>query len=91
MSANIFNDAVARDNLNVEIRYIRYVVETNTPAKVKLSQHLEEDKQILVQAIKDHPKSGLAPELVSAARDFIIRNCVCTVDEMKILNEAKLN
>jgi hypothetical protein len=89
-SSSIFSDAVARDQQNLEIRYIRFVVETKTPAKVKLSQHLEEDKNILVQAIRDYPKSGFAPDMARLVRDFLKQNCKCSEEEIKALDQKKL-
>src|SRR6476620_9046053 len=50
-SARIFEEAVQRNDKDLEIRFVRYAVETKTPAKIKLSKHVEEDKNILLQAI----------------------------------------
>lgn len=52
-SARIFDEAMQRNDQDLEIRFVRFAVETQTPAKIKLSKHVEEDKNILLQAIRD--------------------------------------
>jgi hypothetical protein len=90
-SARIFEEAVQRNNKDLEIRFVRYAVETQTPAKIKLSKHVEEDKNMLMQAIRDYPKSGFHPDVARLARDFLKQNCSCSEEEKKELEAFKLN
>jgi hypothetical protein len=90
-SSKFFDEAVQRDDKNLEIRFVRFAVETKTPAKVNLSKHVEEDKNILIQAIRDYPKSGIEPDLARKARDFLKQYCKCSEEEVKTMDEIKLD
>jgi hypothetical protein len=89
-SSKIFDDAVQRNSKDLEIRFVRYAVETQTPAKIKLSKHVEEDKNILMQAIREYPKSGVHPDVARLARDFLKQFCTCSEEEKKELEAIKL-
>jgi hypothetical protein len=90
-SARIFDEATQRNNQDLEIRFVRFAVETQTPAKIKLSKHVEEDKNILLQAIRDYPKSGIHPDVARLARDFLKEYCICSEEEKKDLDAIKLD
>lgn len=47
----ILENAVRHDIANVEIRWIRYVIQKNAPTFLNYSKNLEEDKKILLNYI----------------------------------------
>lgn len=71
-AARTFDKAVAADASNPEIRFLRFSVESNVPAFLGLSPHVEEDRQFLLDALKQHPQSGLDAEAFTTVRDFLI-------------------
>lgn len=49
----ILENAVSHDISNVEIRWIRYVIQKNVPSFLNYSKNLEEDKKVLANYIKE--------------------------------------
>ncbi|OGX88618.1 hypothetical protein BEN48_09280 [Hymenobacter glacialis] len=71
-AARTFEQAVSLDPQNPEIRFLRFSVESNLPAFLGLSKHVDEDKELLLDAALKHPKSGLDPEAFRTMRDFLV-------------------
>ncbi|MFM9028236.1 MAG: hypothetical protein ACKOQ6_09585 [Bacteroidota bacterium] len=46
-----FNSAVIKDSENLEIRYLRFAVESNLPSFLNMSKHVDEDKSKMIQLI----------------------------------------
>ena len=49
-AARTFDQAVALDGKNPEIRFLRFSVESNLPAFLGLSKHVDEDRALLVES-----------------------------------------
>lgn len=71
-AARTFEQAVSLDPQNPEIRFLRFSVESNLPAFLGLSKHVDEDKDLLLNAALKHPKSGLDPVAFRTVRDFLV-------------------
>jgi len=71
-AAHTFEQAVGLDPTNAEIRFLRFSVESNLPAFLGLSKHVEEDKAFLVAAALQHPRSGLDDEAFRTVRGFLV-------------------
>lgn len=71
-AARTFEQAVGLDPHNPEIRFLRFSVESNLPAFLGLSKHVDEDKELLLHAALSHPKSGLDAEAFRAVRSFLV-------------------
>ena len=71
-AAKTFAQAVAIDPKNPEIRFLRFSVESNLPAFLGLSKHVDEDKELLLQAALGYPNSGLDAEAFRTVRDFLV-------------------
>jgi hypothetical protein len=89
-SSRIFTQAVQKDGSNLEIRFMRYAVEYNTPKSLDLSTHVNEDKTILISALKQYPSSGFTPETAKIARDFLQLYCHCSEEDKLVLQQVKL-
>lgn len=68
-----FEQAVKLDAHNPEIRFLRLSVESNLPAFLGLSQHVDEDRQFLLNTLLKHPQSGLDTESFGLVRDFLVQ------------------
>ncbi|MBC8082936.1 MAG: hypothetical protein H7Z21_06955 [Hymenobacter sp.] len=80
-----FEQAVKLDADNAEIRFLRLSVESNVPSFLGLSQHVDEDRQFLLNTLLQHPKSGLDPESFGLVRDFMVaRGHVSDADAQKL-------
>jgi Tfp pilus assembly protein PilF len=71
-AARTFEEAVQLDPQNPEIRFLRFSVESNLPAFLGLSKHVDEDKELLLSAALNHPKSGLDSEAFRTVRNFLV-------------------
>jgi len=84
-AARTFEQAVGLDPKNPEIRFLRLSVESNLPAFLGLSKHVEEDKELLLNAALTHPKSGLDAESFRTVRDFLVASGhVSTADAARL-------
>lgn len=89
-SASMFDEAVKMDNDEPEIRFLRFTVEHYVPRYLKLSEHLEEDKKIIIDSLKNYPKSGLSPGLAKIMRDIMLSEDISTEEEKKILRNVRI-
>jgi hypothetical protein len=71
-AAHTFEHAVSQDPSNAEVRFLRFSVESNLPAFLGLSTHVEEDKDFLLKAALRHPQSGLDDEAFNTVRGFLV-------------------
>ncbi|KAA3437534.1 hypothetical protein [Rufibacter hautae] len=88
-SSQFFEDAVAIDNQDPEVRFLRFSIENSIPRYLNMSAHLEEDKRIFMSAILKHPRSGISTETVKIMRDYLLRKDLLTDQEEQQV--AKLN
>ena len=71
-AARTFEQAVSLDPHNPEIRFLRFSVESNLPAFLGLSKHVDADKEMLLNATLSHPNSGLDAEAFRTVRSFLV-------------------
>ena len=84
-AARTFDQAVGLDPHNPEIRFLRFSVESNLPAFLGLSKHVDEDKGLLLHAALNHPQSGLDAEAFRTMRSFLVdRGHVSDADAQRL-------
>ena len=84
-----FSEAVQRDNKNLEIRFMRYAVEVQTPRGLGLSHHVAEDKAMLLEGLKKYPDSGFTAETATITKNFMQAHCDCTSEEKQFVAQWK--
>lgn len=84
-----FEQAVGLDPQNPEIRFLRFSVESNLPAFLGLSKHVDEDKELLLTAALSHPGSGLDAEAFRAVRSFLVARGHVSDADAERLNKLK--
>src|SRR5688572_14231301 len=89
-SQEYFSEAVQREPQNLEIRFMRYAVESQTPEFLGYSEHVKDDKNMLLDGLKRYPKSGFTSETARIARDFMRQNCACSEEEKQFVQQLKL-
>lgn len=87
-AARTFEHAVGLAPQNPEIRFLRFSVESNLPAFLGLSKHVEEDKEMLLNAALTHPKSGLDAEAFRTVRGFLVARGHVSDDQAQRLNKV---
>lgn len=88
-AAKTFEQAVNIDPHNPEIRFLRFSVESNLPAFLGLSKHVDEDKQLLLTATLHHPNSGLDPEAFRTVRNFLVERGHVSEGDAQRLGKVK--
>lgn len=84
-AAKTFEQAVSIDPKNPEIRFLRFSVESNLPPFLGLSKHVDEDKELLLNAALGHPNSGLDAEAFRTVRSFLVgRGHVSDADAQRL-------
>ncbi|MBB6612056.1 hypothetical protein H7F15_13480 [Pontibacter sp. Tf4] len=89
-AAGLFEEAIARDREEPEIRFLRFVVESHIPDYLNMSDNLEEDKAIVIKNLVKHPESGINTELARMMRDFLVAKDRCTEQEKQVLQKLKI-
>lgn len=88
---NQIGEAVALDKKNPEIRFIRFTVEHYIPRYLNLSAHVDEDKKIVINALKEYPKSGLPKELAQTMHHFLLSKDHLTAEEKAELQKISIH
>ena len=87
-AARTFEQAVGLAPQNPEIRFLRFSVESNLPAFLGLSKHVDEDKEMLLNAALSHPKSGLDAESFRTVRSFLVARGHVNDEQAQRLNQV---
>ena len=67
------------------MRFLRLSVESNLPAFLGLSPHVDDDRQFLLKTLLEHPRSGMDAESFGLVRDFLLeRGHVSDADAQKL-------
>ncbi|MDX2301449.1 MAG: hypothetical protein NW226_01560 [Microscillaceae bacterium] len=85
-----FAKAVKLEPENVEIRFLRFSIQLNTPAFLGYSQHIDLDK---TQIMKHLESDSVDLEMRLAIADFLLKSGKCTAKEtdyLKLFISAKL-
>jgi len=86
----MFQEAVKRDKKQSEIRFLRFTVEHYVPRYLNLSEHVAEDKRIIISSLQEYPNSGLSEGLARTMRDFMLSKDHCTEEEKEILRNISI-
>ncbi|MER2997093.1 hypothetical protein [Pontibacter populi] len=86
----LFEEAVALNKANPEIRFLRFIVEYHIPDYLNMSQHMAEDKAIIIEGLVEHPKSGINKALAQTMRDVMLEKERCTPEEKQLLKSLKI-
>lgn len=73
----ILEDLISENYDNVEMRYLRYSIQLNTPKFAGYYKNIEHDREILVSYIKQHSKSELTKHMmifINNTNDIILKN-----------------
>ncbi|GGF18785.1 hypothetical protein [Hymenobacter cavernae] len=88
-AAHTFEQAVALNPQNAEVRYLRFSVETNLPSFLGMSKHVEEDRQMLIASLLKHPSSGLDAAGFQTIRNYLLKHGKVSAEEAQKLNGVK--
>ncbi|MBC7448085.1 MAG: hypothetical protein H7330_08505 [Hymenobacteraceae bacterium] len=81
----LFDRAVAAAPRNVEVRFLRFTVESSVPHYLGFSQHLADDRAHVLRGAQHYPDLGLDAQSLTLIRDFMLRYGDCTPQEARML------
>lgn len=84
-SQKYLNRAVRLDPDNVEIRFLRFLTQSQIPAFFSLGYDVKSDKKYIIAHLDDFKLDGLAPEIVSYLTGFLQKSRYCTLDEANMI------
>ena len=87
---DLFEEAVSLNKENPEIRFLRFVIQYHIPNYLNMSQHMPEDKAIIIDGLVNHPKSGINTALAQTMRDVMLEKERCTPEEKQLLKSLEL-
>jgi hypothetical protein len=79
---------LAKDSMNVEVRYIRYTIQTNAPSFLGYNQNIQNDKLFLVDHLPSLKKTD--SELFTAIYVYLIYSHQLTGPEQQQLSKHSL-
>lgn len=91
------NKAIEINKNNIEIRYMRFSVESNLPVYLGYSTHISDDKETILKELAVKEISAINCEMIHILATGLLSSNVCNKAEKKLLskvitacNEAKL-
>lgn len=78
----VFQEAVKLNPEDIEIRFLRFSIQLNTPLLLGLSPNLEEDKSLIISNIE---QEGLSKTMQQAIINYLLENANCTAQEKHLL------
>jgi hypothetical protein len=80
--------AIAIDPAHIETRFLRYSIQLSLPGYLNLSQHLDQDKTVIIQQINTEKSQSLGNETVRIIADFMLKTGRCGQVEQLALQKA---
>ena len=80
--ADMMEEAVAEDMMNIEIRFLRLAIEYNLPKFLGMSKHLEEDRDWIVDNLSSVSTMDIDPSFSHYIIYFLNDTGLCTTDQM---------
>ncbi|GAB4196530.1 MAG: hypothetical protein OHK0057_03680 [Thermoflexibacter sp.] len=89
-SQDTFARAVALNPLHLEIRFLRYSIQLSLPSYLYLSNHLEEDKQVILSLLQKKDFQDIDKESLQIITDFLLRQGQLQASEKEIVQKLSL-
>ncbi|CAN5914056.1 hypothetical protein BH24BAC1_BH24BAC1_31160 [soil metagenome] len=81
----IFQQALSTDPRNPEVRFLRYTVEYSVPRYLKMSEHLAEDREMVVDHLLRYPNSKVDPEGFRLMSAFMMKENHLSASEKAVI------
>ncbi len=84
----IMQDAVMQDDENIEIRFLRLAIEVNLPAFLGMSEHVKEDRDMIVQNMSKVGSMSLEKSYGQYIFYFLNDEGLCTEEEISLMEST---
>ena len=85
----LFGRAVALEPDNVEVRFLRFTVESHIPRYLGFSPHLADDRAHIMRGARHFPSLGLDGQSQRMIRDFMLLFGDCSPEEARLLRAVQ--
>lgn len=86
-SMKTFEKAVAKDPENIEIRYLRFVIQYHVPSFMGYSKDLEKDKAVIIENFDKAEQYSIDLKFLQEIAGFMIYSKKCTAEEVAKIKE----
>ncbi len=83
-SSDIFAKAVSLAPRDIEIRFIRFSIQINTPVILGFSPNIDQDKKVILEEIEQADKNA---ELIRAIANYLRKSGYCQQQEIVLLKD----
>ena len=90
-AGTLFETAIVKEPNNIELRFLRFSVQFNTPRWLGMSDELNEDKNVIIAYINDYKKLNIDDGVLNWIQTFMIESGYCTESEIETIQAAKTN
>jgi len=81
----LLDDAVSKDALNVEIRFLRLYIENSIPAYMGMSKNKKEDKQVIIDNINLLSQLNIGVDITNYIIGYITSPKVSSAEEIELI------
>lgn len=89
-SQKIFEEAVKMDDLNVEVRFIRFAVEYNIPRWLGFSKNLQTDKDFIMDNLSSFDLTCITEQMLDYIKGFLKDSGWYSISELEQINALQL-
>ena len=90
-SRKLFIQAVEKDPKNVEIRFLRITVEDRIPFYLGYSDHMDEDKEIIMKYLDTYDSQSVNPEILKFLHKRLQESEKFSEEELKTIKQKMVN
>ena len=84
----IMQDAIMQDDKNIEIRFLRLAIEVNLPEFLGMSEHIREDRDMIVQNMSNVGSMNLEKSYGQYIFYFLNDEGLCTEEEISLMKST---
>ena len=81
----MLNNAIEKDNTNLEIRFLRFSLEYYVPSLLRINETLVEDKQVIMANLKLLDNFQFEDDMVQYILNFLDESKLCTNEEIAFI------
>lgn len=89
-SKNTFEEAVDKNQGNVEIRFLRFAVEHHLPKYLGFSKNMQQDKNVIMKGIQSNVVMAMNDEMLDYTMRFLMNSNQCSDEELKKIKSILL-
>jgi len=83
----LLEQAVVNDGLNIEIRFLRFYIESSLPGYLGMSKNKVEDKKIIIDNLENLNAMDLGPDIMKYIVNYITSPSVSTAEEIESIKK----